>query len=172
MIKELTGKHVLIMFLTFFGIVFSASGMLIYQSQHSWTGLETVDAYRKGIKYNQQLSRGAAQNRRHWSVTVSPTRTPSGDLSLRVEPKNKNNETLSGLQLQVRLKRPTHTGMDRSVRLSETGIGIYTGQFDKPAPGRWYLLISAERGGKVLYKSRNELCLRETGTNFRCMREK
>lgn len=172
MIKELTGKHVLIMFLTFFGIVFFASGMLVYQASTSWTGLETVDAYRKGVKYNQQLSQSEAQNKRGWSMTVSPEKLPSGGLSLQATPKDKNGETLSGLRIRVLLKRPTHTGMDRTLELKETGLGVYTGTFDRLALGKWYLNIAAGHKGEVLYRSKNALCLKDSGTSFRCMKEK
>ena len=70
MIKELTGKHVLFLFVLFFGIIFVVNARLIYLSQSSWTGLETHDAYRKGLKYNQQLSSSEAQNTRGWTMTL------------------------------------------------------------------------------------------------------
>ena len=69
MIKELTGTHVFIMLSVFFGvIIFTASGMLVYQATSSWTGLETTDAFRKGLKYNQQLSKLEAQNKLGWTL--------------------------------------------------------------------------------------------------------
>jgi len=160
MSKELTGKHVLIMLSIFFGIVFFASGMLVYQANNSWTGLETKDAYRKGLKYNQQLSKIQAQNKLGWTMTVTQKKLPFDGLLLRASPKGKKGESLSGLHINVLLKRPTHTGIDRSLQLQETGLGIYTGQFKTLPLGKWYLHITADRGSDILYRSKNELYLR------------
>ncbi len=160
MSKELTGKHVLIMISIFFGIVFSASGMLVYQATNSWTGLETKDAFRKGLKYNQQLSKLNAQNKLGWTMTVTRKKLPSNGLSLQASPKDEKGESLSGLHIKVLLKRPTHNGIDRTLELKETDLGIYTGKFEQLPLGKWYLHISADRGSDILYRSKNELYLR------------
>ena len=160
MIKELTGKHVLFLFVAFFGIIFVVNARLIYLSQSSWTGLETHDAYRKGLKYNQQLSRSEAQNTRGWTMTLVQQKSPDGGVTLTATPKNKAGETLSGLNLSVVLKRPTHEGIDRHFPLKETKLGVYTGQSKKISLGKWYLFVTATRDKEVLYRSKNELYLR------------
>ncbi len=160
MIKELTGTHVLIILLVFFGVIFFASGMLVYQATSSWTGLETHDAYRKGLKYNQQLSKLEAQNKLGWTLSVTHKKLPSGGISLSATPKDEKGGTLSGLHVDVLLKCPTHTGIDRSIKLHETGLGIYTGQFKKLPLGKWYMHITVDRGSDILYRSKNELYLR------------
>ncbi len=160
MIKEITGKHVLIFFLIFFGIIFIVNGRMIYLSQSSWTGLETYDAYRKGVKYNQQLSKSEAQNKRGWTMTITHKQLSNGGVSLTATPKDKNGEYLSGLKLSVLLKRPTHEGIDVHFPLTETGLGVYSGKSQKIPLGKWYLFISASRGNEVLYRSKNELYMR------------
>ncbi|MCF6198972.1 MAG: FixH family protein [Hyphomicrobiaceae bacterium] len=160
MSKELTGKHVFIMLSVFFGIIFSASGMLVYQATSSWTGLETKDAFRKGLKYNQQLSKSQAQNNLGWTMTVTRKKLPLDGLSLQASPKDNKGESLSGLHINVLLKRPTHTGIDRTLQLQETDLGLYTGQFKTLPLGKWYLHITADRGSDILYRSKNELYLR------------
>ena len=160
MIKELTGKHVLIMLVVFFGVIFSMSGLLVYQAETSWTGLETFDAFRKGIKYNQQLSESEMQNHRGWSMSVTHEKRPSGGLSLRAAPRDKVGETLSGLQITALMKRPTHEGVDQSIQLKETGLGIYTGQFNKLRLGKWYLYITARRGPKIMFRSKNRFIVK------------
>ena len=160
MIKELTGKHVLIMLITFFGVVFSMSGLLIYQAETSWTGLETFDAFRKGIKYNQQLSESERQNHRGWSMNIKHEKRASGGLSLRAVPRDRGGETLSGLRITALMKRPTHEGIDQSIQLKETGLGVYTGQFDKLQLGKWYLYITARRGTRVMFRSKNRFIMK------------
>jgi nitrogen fixation protein FixH len=160
MIKEITGKHVLIFFILFFGIIFTVNGYMIYLSQSSWTGLETKDAYRKGLKYNQKLSSSEAQNTRGWTMNLTRKKLAGGGFSLTAVPTDKAGEGLSGLQLSVRLKRPTHEGIDRDFPLKETGVGVYTGQTDKVPLGKWYLFITAALRGEVLYRSKNDLYLK------------
>ena len=160
MIKELNGKHVLIIFLSFFGIIFIANGFLIYFSQSSWTGLETHDAYRKGVKYNQQLSSSEAQNNRGWTMTIERKQGPDGLLSLTAEPKDRQGGGLSRLIISVELKRPTHEGIDRKFLLKETNPGVYKGKTTQLPMGKWYLILTAGRGGEILYRSKNELYLR------------
>lgn len=160
MIKEITGKHVLFFFILFFGIIFTVNGYMIYVSQSSWTGLETKDAYRKGLKYNQKLSKSEAQNTRGWTMDLARKKLDDGGFSFTAIPKDKAGEGLSGLKLSVRLKRPTHEGIDRDFALKETGVGVYTGQTSQVPLGKWYLFITAARKGEVLYRSKNDLYLK------------
>lgn len=160
MIKELTGKHVLFIFMTFFGIIFTVNGFLVYLSQSSWTGLETHDAYRKGLKYNQQLSKSEAQNTRGWTMALTRKKNAEGGFSLTAIPKDKNAESLSGLNLSVLLKRPTHEGIDRTFLLKETKLGSYTGEIKEVPLGKWYLFVTASQENEVLYRTKNELYLK------------
>ena len=160
MIKEITGKHVILFFILFFGIIFSMNGYMIYKSQSSWTGLETRDAYRKGLKYNQKLSILEAQNTRGWTMSLKTGSLANGGFSLSATPKDKNNEGLSGLKVSARLKRPTHEGIDRYFSLTETGVGVYTGKIDQIPRGKWYLHVTASRRDEILYRSKNELFLK------------
>ncbi len=160
MMKELTGKHVLFFFVTFFGIIFSMNALLVYYSQSSWTGLETSDAYRKGLKYNQQLSKYEAQNSRGWTMDLVRKPLGNGGFTLTATPKDKAGESLSGLVLSVSLKRPTHEGIDRDFTLKETGVGVYTGRSEKMPAGKWYLFVTASKRGEILYRSRNDLYLK------------
>ncbi len=160
MIKELTGKHVLFLFVAFFGIIFAVNARLIYLSQSSWTGLETHDAYRKGLKYNQQLSSSEAQNTRGWTMTLVKKTDANGQLMLTATPKDKAGENLSGLAMSVELKRPTHEGIDKAFPLKETSLGVYAGQIEKIPLGKWYLFVTAVQGKTILYRSKNELYLK------------
>ena len=160
MIKELTGKHVLFLLIAFFGIIFAVNARLIYLSQSSWTGLETHDAYRKGLKYNQQLSSLEAQNTRGWTMSILQEKNPDGGVKITANPKDKNGKILSGLSLSVELKRPTNEGIDRKFSLKETGLGEYKGQSEKISLGKWYLFVTAIRDKEVLYRSKNVLYLK------------
>lgn len=160
MIKELTGKHVLILILSFFGIIFVVNGYMIYVSQSSWTGLETKDAYRKGVKYNQQLSEFRAQNNRGWKMEITNTDLPENGMRFTAVPHDEKGELLSLLEVNIELMRPTHEGMDRTIALKETEVGVYTGETAALPKGKWYLIVTAGQKNEILYRSKNELYLR------------
>jgi nitrogen fixation protein FixH len=160
MIKELTGKHVLILILAFFGIIFVVNGYMIYKSQSTWTGLETQDAYRRGLKYNQQLSEFRAQNDRGWTMDVVHSELPDDGLRFSATPTDEKHEAISLLDVTIELMRPTHEGMDRTIPLKEISLGVYAGETRGLAKGKWYLIVTASRKNEILYRSKNELYLR------------
>ena len=160
MTKELTGKHVAWFFVVFFGIIFTVNGVLVYLSQSSWTGLETDDAYRKGLKYNQKLSKSEAQNTIGWTMSLKRKDLAKGSFSLTAIPREKNGQGLAGLNISVKLKRPTHEGIDRDFPLKEQVPGTYTGKIDKVHLGQWHLIVTAGRGSEVLFRSKNDFELK------------
>jgi nitrogen fixation protein FixH len=158
--KEITGKHVLIMFLAFFGVIIAVNGAFIYLSQKSWVGLETEDAFRKGVKYNQQLSKMREQNRRGWHMKLERQLMPEGFI-LTARPRDKNGEPLTNLVLSAELKRPTHTGEDQTFILEEKSPGLYRGANARPvARGKWYLFVTAIQNDKIVYRSKNDFFMK------------
>lgn len=160
MIRELTGRHVLTIILLFFGTIFVANGFLVYFSQSTWTGLETQDAYRKGVKFNQQLSEIREQNDRGWSMDVLRTDLPDGGVRFTATPLDQNRESLSLLNISVELIRPTHEGMDQTIELKESALGVYTGETAALPKGKWYVVVTAKRKDETMFRSKNELYLR------------
>jgi nitrogen fixation protein FixH len=57
---------VLIVFLGFFATIFLVNGIMIYDALSTFGGIETADAYRKGLAYNARIAEGAAQAQRGW----------------------------------------------------------------------------------------------------------
>lgn len=160
MTRELTGRHVLIIMLTFFGIIFVVNGYMIYKSQSTWNGLETEDAYRKGLKYNQQLSELHEQNERNWTMEIKREELAGDIMRFTAVPKDQSQQVLTLLDMTLELKRPTHEGMDRSFPLKEISLGVYSGETQALPKGKWYLLVTARRKDEILYRSKNELYLR------------
>jgi nitrogen fixation protein FixH len=52
---KITGRKVLVAMVSFFAVVTAVDGIMIYQAISTFGGLETKDAYRKGLSYNQVL---------------------------------------------------------------------------------------------------------------------
>ena len=59
--KPVTGRHVLMMMLGFFGVIFAVNGVFAFLAIDTFTGLETEQAYLKGLDYNRTLTAAAEQ---------------------------------------------------------------------------------------------------------------
>ena len=67
-----------------FGVVVVANVFLILFALNSWTGLETDQAYQRGLAYNHTLDAATAQAARGWKTTLGfePSGPSSGRLAV------------------------------------------------------------------------------------------
>jgi nitrogen fixation protein FixH len=61
--------------------------------------------------------------------------------------------------VKARLEHPSNEFLDRTATLSEDVPGRFSGLIEHANDGGWTLVISGERDGKVLFKSRNRIIL-------------
>ena len=105
----LTGRHVLIAILAFFGVIFAVNGVMTYIALDSFSGLATEDAYRKGLRYNEQIAAADAQAAKGWRVDVD-YRERSGRISLTVRDKDelplRSLQVTAGDFIQIELVTP------------------------------------------------------------------
>ena len=66
--RPLTGKHVLAMFLAFFGVVIAVNMVMFRVATKSFSGIETDSAYRVGLAYNTELEAARQQAALGWAV--------------------------------------------------------------------------------------------------------
>ena len=81
---RLTGRHVLIIFLAFFGVVFVVNGVMMRAALTTFSGLEAENPYKEGLAFNQRLADSRAQELRAWSVDASVTRAADGQAAVAV----------------------------------------------------------------------------------------
>jgi nitrogen fixation protein FixH len=158
----LTGRHVLLAFLGFFAIVFVADGIMIYKAVSTFGGLETADAYRQGLAYNQRIAAAATQAQRGWRDRLDYVAQTK---RLRVALTDGAGAAVSGLALTAQLQRPATDRFDQAVLLEPTGPGTYEGDAGGLAPGWWTVDIVARRGSEqqetaALYESRRRLWIK------------
>ena len=65
--KPLTGRHVLIILLSAFGVVFAVNGFFLYSALHTHSGEQRGATYEAGLHYNATLAEQRAQDELHWS---------------------------------------------------------------------------------------------------------
>ena len=131
-----------------FGVIIAVNAVLVVFSLSSWTGLETEDAYNKGIAYNEVLAAAEAQSARGWSAAMA---YEAG--SVEVTLTDKSGAGIAGLTVTAALIRPTHEGYDQTVTLAEVGMGRYAAPVTMPLAGNWDVRVRAEGRGEPWYQT-------------------
>lgn len=130
-------------FVAGFAVVIAANGALIYFASSSFSGLETENAYERGLNYNQSLEAAAAQEKLGWRGDIALAGEVDGKRELVVLFADKLERPIDGLAVEAYLLRPTNAGMDISVALTGKGNGRYAADVALPALGQWEIRIVA-----------------------------
>jgi nitrogen fixation protein FixH len=130
-----------------FGVVIAANLVLIVFALTSWSGLETEQAYQKGLAYNRTLDAISSQAARGWQGALSfePSGSGAGRLALAIT--DAAGEPVDGLNVTARLIRPTHEGFDTVLALPAAGSGRYEAALYLPLAGQWRVEIEASGRG-------------------------
>jgi len=149
--RQWTGRHVLVLGLAFFGIVFAANGVMVYLASSSWTGLETEDAYRKGLAYNRVIERGEAQAALGWRTAVALDSLSPDGLRLTVSLNDRDARPLDGRTVAARLRSAQSADGDVEIALQWVGAGQYAADLVSSYRGRWEVRVEVDRGGQQPY---------------------
>lgn len=141
---KLTGKHVLLMVIAFFGVMIIANVFFISAAVNSFPGVTDDRAYQRGLAYNQQLAARAAQAALGWRAEIiEVTRNEaSGEIFMRME--SAGGAALSGLLIEGTLQRPASREGDQPIAFIYAGGGLYKASVDAFAPGVWDLTARAQ----------------------------
>src|ERR1700694_851184 len=105
--KPLTGRKVLFMLLTFFGVVFGVNFLMMKLAIDTLPGTEVDSAYSASLAYENEIAAAHDQNARNWKVDAHVQRGADGGATLQVEARDESGKPMSGLKFEGRLERPT-----------------------------------------------------------------
>ena len=148
------GSAIPLLFVAFFAVVFLANGIMIAVAFRSWTGLETDNAYEKGLAYNNALNARAQESTLGWRVAASLEPAGPGQAQLRVRILGRRGEAIYPDEVRAEFVRPTLVGHDFTVSLENEGSGQYARQLSLPLSGLWDVRISVTKGSDVHNSSR------------------
>lgn len=134
-------------FVAMFAVVLGANGVMVWIAFDTWTGLETRNAYERGLAYNRVLDAERAQAALGWHVEVDVTPGEAGRATIDARFRNRDGHPVSLTRVRARLIRPTHSGHDTAVTLAKQGPGHYRTDLTVPLPGQWDLRVLAEYAG-------------------------
>ena len=145
--RPLTGRHVAIAFIGFFGALIVADAVWIITSIKTYDGQVSPTAYRDGLAYNDRIDAAREQAALGWQwVTETHILEERGEgrvVRIRTLATDEDGRPVSGLTLEAILVRPVVDGLDQRGRMVEVQAGAYETILSAPAAGNWQLAIKA-----------------------------
>jgi len=157
----LTGRHVLVGMLAFFGLIFAVNGVFVFFALDTWPGLSTRHAYQEGLTYNETLAEAQAQRALGWNSAVDVAEGTGGQ-SATVRVTGHAGAPVSGLTVAVELRRMVRDSDDHRLALAETDPGVYAARSDLAA-GRWQAIVEAADAEGRTYLMVHDLMIRPGG---------
>jgi len=157
--RGLSGRDVLIAFLSFFGLVFAVNGYFLYAALSTYTGVVAREPYRKGLAYNERIAADEAQARLGWQAAIDAGR--DGRISARFI--SIDGSPVRGLKVTGKIGRPVSGGEDQVVPQAESTGGEYSARTAAPlADGGWILEVEAADGtsGATLHRMKRRIWLK------------
>lgn len=133
--------------------VLAANGALIYLALASKPALVDAHPFDDGRRYNRELAAASAQQRLGWTAALeAPRRVAAAPIAVTV--RDRSGAPVSGLAVELSVRRPVGALPDRRLVLAETGPGRYTAAVTLPLSGQWQFDIVARRGGEEFVYAR------------------
>ena len=139
--RTLTGRHVFLMLVAFFGVMIIVNIIFTVMAVKSFTGEDVPKSYRQGLEYNQTLETRREQSGLGWSVSANSYQT-DGFTQIVVRLEDQDAKALSGFSIEGVLRHPTDKAFDQSLSFQDTGLGRYAAKIKLPA-GQWQLKAKA-----------------------------
>ena len=157
MTRKIEGRHVLAIFIAFFGVMLAANGAFVYFALSTFGGVETEDAYRKGLDYNATLGEANAQASLGWKPALALD-AETGTLTLKVA--DAAGKPVTGLKITGVLMRPVTNTADRKLDgFQEQAGGVYVERLDQLEPGAWIADLAMQWETGIPFKMRERLWL-------------
>jgi len=155
-VKKFTGKKALLWLVGFFLVVFIVNGLMAYFALGTWGGLDTSDAYRKGIHYNEQIAAAEAQKKSGWKIRLShsPTALRGDRIDVAVVWPDQD---LPPARIAARISRAVTNAHDQEIILSKSADNIYTAPVMLPEAGQWNVTILVSRPDGPIYQHRQKI---------------
>lgn len=157
--RELTGRHVLLWVVGFFGVVFIANAVLVKAATSTFGGLETQSSYKAGLMFEREVAKAERQQTLGWAVDGRLTRDATGEAVLTVGVRDAQGLAVGGLAADATLAHPADSRLDHVIALTAAGAGVFRGR-DAVPPGQWQLIVDFYRGSERVFRSQSRVTLK------------
>ena len=148
--KELTGRHVLLIFVGCFSVIIAVNLTLAFSAVSTFPGLEVKNSYVASQSFDEDR---ASQEALGWSVAAE---SKDGQLLLSVT--DRSGAPVEVASLEATLGRATHVQDDQTPAFVFDGTA-----YEAPvelATGNWNLRLTAVAGDGTLYRQRIPIYVR------------
>jgi nitrogen fixation protein FixH len=135
-------------FVAFLAVVLAANTAMVGVAIISWPGLETHQAYQRGLAHDDALEAAAAQAALGWKVAFAFEQTGKRTGTLRLDLADRFGNTLQAAQVRAALVRPTHGGHDLAVDVPHHYGGRYLQDIALPLAGQWEVRVHVAAEGR------------------------
>ncbi|MBI1170304.1 nitrogen fixation protein FixH [bacterium] len=146
-VRPFTGKHMLALTLSFFGVIIAVNIGLAYKAITTFPGLEVDDSYVASQTFDQEKS---AQEALHWHVRQGYDHAKR---QLVLDFTDVNGKPVTLRDISVLVGRPTEAAQDQHPVMQQGADGAYAAALELPL-GKWMLQIVGHAQDGTLYQAR------------------
>lgn len=146
-------------FVAVMAVVVAVNVLMATLAVRTFPGLQTEDAYNKGLRYNDTIAAAREQAKLGWrmSIEVAPAADAAGagrEAEVKVAFVDRDGQPLERLSIDAALLRPAAEGFDRTLTLEYRGAGVYVGTVALPLAGQWDAHVMARRDTNIFEATR------------------
>jgi nitrogen fixation protein FixH len=142
---KLTGWHVLLIFVLFFGIMLSVNVYMVVQAIRTFPGEVSSQPYEAGLAYNHHLKDMATERALGWRAKVQDLAPTAAGTRIAVQWMDAAGKPLSDVKVVGDIVRPATEKQSHSLVFAEVSPGLYQTTVKAP-PGAWDLSVTATDG--------------------------
>lgn len=150
--RELTGRHVLLIALAFFGVIIAVNGVMAWQAVATFPGIEVRNGYVASQSFEAERQ---AQVRLGWSAE---TRLDDG--LLRVAFTDAGGKPVDVAAVEGVFGRATEAAEDQTPAFARVGQSAFEAPVDA-GRGQWVLQLRATAGDGTLFRQRVQISVAE-----------
>lgn len=135
-------------FVAFFGVVLAVNVTMIVVGFATWPGLDTTDAYQRGLAYDRAIEAANAEAVLGWDADLAVSREGPGRALVEVALSDRDGNLIEDARVRARLVRPTHEGQDLELDLPHHQGGRYLAEVELPLAGQWEVRVVADHRGQ------------------------
>ncbi len=135
--RKFTGRDMIIVMVSFFGVILIANLSMLYFATKSWTGLVVKNGYIASQNFNKDLAVQSALERQGWQGRLD---IKTGQFLFHL---TKTKQNVDGCSINGLLQRPAHNRSDSKLDFRSVQPGQYQA-FHSLEPGQWVLALKAK----------------------------
>ena len=141
--SQITGKHVLLGLMAFFGVVFAVNGVFLTYAIKSFPGEAVEKSYLQGVNYNDTLQRRQTQTDLGWTAQLGMVTKSDGEKLLTARLFDNEKSLLSELSVTATATLADDSHSVQNFELIANTTGGYSAAIDDMEAGRWRFVLNA-----------------------------